>query len=259
MTDGPEPHKKGPGEIAHVVRELGPANVVAGWYFLLPLAGLGLLLWNVKAVAGLLANAGPLEVVGYAAAFAIFSGLAILPTWVQSLIGGFAFGLAIGAPAAVAGVAGGAAIGYEVARLTAGKRVERVVSEHPKWKAVCEALVGRGFWPTLGLVTLVRLPPNSPFAITNLVMGSLRVNRAAHFLGTVLGVMPRTAVAVYLGTGIRELSQESLKQGPPAWLFISGLVLLIIVAAVIGNVAKNALHRAVNNGSAQRAVADKAA
>lgn len=250
------PHHESAKELA---RKLGPAGIVAGWYFLLPLAGLTVLLWKIELVKGLLKAAGPMGMAGYSLAFAVFSGCALLPTWVQSLIGGWAFGLKIGAPAAALGVAGGAAIGYEIARLTAAKRVGSVIDERPKWHALRDAMVGRSFWKTLVLVMLVRLPPNSPFAITNLVMGSLKVNRAAHFAGTVLGVLPRTTVAVYVGTGLKQLSRESLSEGPPKWLFIVGLVMLLAVVAVIGKMAKRELDRVVGEGKKEREAAGKAA
>jgi uncharacterized membrane protein YdjX (TVP38/TMEM64 family) len=246
-----DPSTYGPGKPRPILRQLGPAGVVAGWYFLLPLAGLAVLAWKIKPVAALLKSAGPMSVAGYSLAFAVFSGLALLPTWVQSLIGGWAFGLRVGAPAAILGVAGGAAIGYEIARATASRRVESVIDSRPKWHAVRDALVGRSFWKTLTLVTLVRLPPNSPFAITNLVMGSLRVNRLAHFLGTLIGILPRTTLAVYVGTGLKQLTRDSLSEGPPKWVFVVGMIMLIGVVAVIGQMAKKELARVVGNGKSK--------
>jgi uncharacterized membrane protein YdcZ (DUF606 family) len=48
---------------------------------------------------------------------------------------------------------------------------------------------------------------------------------------------------VYVGTTIRELTDESVRQGMPRWLWISGLAAAVVVVGVIGAVAKRAVER----------------
>ncbi len=241
--------QKGSGE-QNLVQRLGPASAVALFFAVMPLIGIGVLAVNIKPVAAFLQEDWWRGLAVYCGAFAVLSGLALAPTWPQSLVGGWAFGVAWGAPAAVAAIVTGSVIGTEVARLSSGHRVEKVIEEHAKWRAVRDALVGGSFFKTLGIVTLIRLPPNSPFAITNLVLGATEVPRLANFLGTLIGIAPRTACTVYIGTTLHELTGESLRAGPPKWFFIAGLVLALVVVGVIGAMAKRAVDRMTNGPSA---------
>jgi uncharacterized membrane protein YdjX (TVP38/TMEM64 family) len=231
-----------------IFRRLGPAGILAIVAAVLPpLGGLVLAIYAGPVSAWLRTHeeSGPFI---YAAAFALLAGFALLPTYIQSGLGGFAFGVAVGVPAALAGFAGASLIGYEVARRASGDRVVQIINEKPKWRAVRDALVGvdaggHGFWRTLGVVTLVRLPPNSPFALTNLVMASVKVPRAAFLLGTILGMAPRTAAAVYIGATLKEFSKGELEKASVWPVTVVGIVLTIVVVVVIGKLATGAIQR----------------
>lgn len=223
------------------LRRLGPAGILALMATFLPVLGLLTLVTYGKTIA-LFLKEDPSRVFLYSAAFALLAGLALLPTYAQAIIGGYAFGVAIGVPAALAGFAGGALIGYAIGRRGSGDRVETILRERPKWLAVRNALVGRGFWPTLGIVALLRLPPNSPFALTNLVMASVKVKWLPFILGTIIGMTPRTSAAVFVGAGLKELTGETVKSVPkPVW--IAGIVITVVVLLVIGSVANRAIKR----------------
>jgi uncharacterized membrane protein YdjX (TVP38/TMEM64 family) len=167
-------------------------------------------------------------------------GLALLPTHTIILLGGWAFGMTIGLPAALFGFNGGALIGYFVGRRAAGQRVVDVISENPKWQAIYDALLGGGFWKTLGYVTLLRLPPNSPFAMTNLVMAATRVPLGAYVLGTFFGMLPRATVVIALGAGLENLADAD----KPWWMFVVTIVLTIIILVVLAKVANRAIAKA---------------
>lgn len=233
---------------ASVWRTLGPAGPLAVAAAVLPAVNGLLLIGYMKTAADFLRTHGSAGALAYAAGFAVLSGLALLPTLAQSALGGFAFGMAVGVPAALAGFGGGAVIGYEIARRASGDRVVKAIEGKPQWKAVREAFVsgraGGGFFKTLGTVTLLRLPPNSPFAITNLVMASVRVPRGPYVLGTLIGMAPRTAAAVWVGTRVQEVtSARDIAGATPGWLFAGGVVLMVLVLGVIGIVANRAIGR----------------
>lgn len=233
-----------------IVRRLGPASVLAVIASVMPAIGGILLLVFIGSIGAYLRGHGDLGVVIYTAGFIVLSGLALLPTYAQAILGGWAFGFATGLPAALGGFFGGSLIGYEVARRFASERAMRVLDEHPKWMAVRDALVGEGegagFWRTLGIVSLLRLPPNSPFALTNLVMASVRVPRAAFALGTLIGMAPRTAVVLYMATLIQgEISKDALRAAKPWWFFPVAVVMMLAVLAVIYLIGKHALERVV--------------
>lgn len=243
-------------DVGGIVTRLGPAAVLGVWSAAMPALGSIALYWAMFStnMGPWMKSHGSSGVAAYAVAFAALAGLAVLPTYAQSALGGYAFGVVWGSAGALIGFAGGAIIGYEVAARASGDRAMRLIDEHPKWRAVRDALVGTrvgggvvevppGFWKTLGMVTLLRLPINSPFAITNLVMASVKVPRMPYLIGTIIGLAPRTVLVVVVGAGVSTFTREELKKAMPWWAIVIGIVGLIVVAAVITRVANRALAR----------------
>jgi uncharacterized membrane protein YdjX (TVP38/TMEM64 family) len=125
-------------------------------------------------------------------------------------------------------------------------RVEELIEGNPKARAIRDALVGQGPWRTLLVVALLRLPPNSPFALANLVMATTGVPLPAFLAGTLLGMLPRTAVAVALAaaaaaTGAEDI-QTFVRHGGP-WLLAAGVAGGMAVLGVVGAIARRALRR----------------
>src|SRR5262245_16966385 len=147
-----------------LLQRLGPASFLGAAALFLPPLGSLLLFANINTIGEWLRGHEAAGVALYIAGFALLAGLALLPTYASAILGGWAFGFPIGFPAAMAGFVGGAVIGYGVARPTASERVLALIAEKPKWKAVRDTLLGGRALKTLGIVTLLRLPPNSPFA-----------------------------------------------------------------------------------------------
>ena len=220
--------------------------LAAGAAFLPPLGGF-LLLAKINTVGEWLRSHEHEGIAMYIAGFAILAGLAILPTYASAILGGWAFGFAIGFPAALCGFLGGALIAYGVCRPTAGDRVEKIIAEKPKWKAVRDALVGGSALKTLGIVTLLRVPPNSPFALTNLVLSSVKVPLWIFLIGTLVGMAPRTAVAVFIAANLQDKLAETLedeaKKATPWWIIAAGIVLSLVVLGVVGLIAQKALAK----------------
>jgi uncharacterized membrane protein YdjX (TVP38/TMEM64 family) len=229
------------------MRDLGPAGILAAVWIIVPAAlGFTLLAYLGTASEWLnsLGHGGP---VVFAAIFALTSGFGLLPTYAQAVLGGWVFGTAIGLPAALVGFVGGSLIGWCIARIVSQQRVERAIERHNQARIIRTALVGQGFWKTLGIVSLIRIPPNSPFALTNLAMAACGVRLPAYTLGTAIGMTPRTAVVVIVASaaaasGAKDL-QSFIADGPGFWVFIGGIVVLIIVLAIIASIAKRALTR----------------
>lgn len=224
----------------------GPLAIAAG---LFPVIGSLVLFANAGAVSEFFKSQGAAGWVLFTAAFAVLSGLTLLPTYAQSGLAGYIFGLALGAPAAVLGCVLGAVIGYGLGRAASGERVVAVVESNPKWRAVRDALIGEKHSPlrTLGMVTLLRVPPNSPFAMTNLVLSALKVRLPIYVLGTLLGITPRTVIAAWIGDGIRQLTGEFSKQAwssaMPKWVFYGGIALGVVIVLIIGQIATKAVER----------------
>ncbi|MFU8828453.1 MAG: TVP38/TMEM64 family protein, partial [Phycisphaerales bacterium] len=135
-----------------------------------------------------------------------FTGSALLPTYALSFASGVFFGPVWGSLVAMFGVTFGALVGYAWGTLLARKRVMRVVEANPRVKLIRSAIIDRSIKDETVAVTLIRIPPNSPFALTNLIMSSLKVRLLPYFVGTFIGIAPRTLIAVFLGVGVGELA-----------------------------------------------------
>lgn len=225
-----------------VIRTLGPAGPWALLSATMPALGGFLLVGSVGIVGPWLRDMGMTGVAIYVVGFIVLAGCALLPTYSQAVLGGWAFKFALGFPAAMVGFAGASLIGYAIGVGASGDRIVELIRQKPKWNAVRDALAGGGFWKTLGLVTLLRIPPNSPFALTNLVMSSVRVPLLPYLLGTVIGMAPRTAVTVWIASQIQGALSE---EGPhkPRWIIAASVGLTILVVVIIGQLANKAIER----------------
>ncbi len=221
------------------VRRLGPAGFLAVLSMTLPILGMLVVIGTLNHSAPWLKAHGLLGSMIYVIGFWPLGGFAIVPTWSFSALAGWAYGPWIGTPLALCAFTGAAGVGYFFARFVCGDRVTRVIEEHVKWKAVYQALLGRGFWRTLGIVTLLRIPPSSPFSLTNYVMAAARVPLGPYILGTFLGLAPRTTAVVITFTGLKEFDLRH--PGHSAYMGI-WVVVTIVVVLIIGHIAKKALH-----------------
>jgi uncharacterized membrane protein YdjX (TVP38/TMEM64 family) len=229
-------------------RRLGGAGVLGVLWALFPAVGGFALLHQLGPVSDWLLRDRSTGLALYVALFMISAGFGLLPTYAQAILGGWVFGMSLGFPAALAGFAGASLIGYALARTVSRDRVRGLIAEHAKAKAIRDALIGKGFWPTLGTITLLRIPPNSPFALTNLAMASTGVPIFPYIIGTIVGMAPRTAIAVFIAaqtaeqTGAKDI-QTALQQGKSGAILIGGIVVLVAALGILGYVSNKAVAR----------------
>ena len=240
-----------PESLSETFKRLGPAGVLAMIAAILPAIGGFALIAFMPKVSDWLRDHGAIGPYVYASGFMICSGLALVPTYAVSALGGYAFGIAVGLPAALAGFAGASLIGYEIARRASGDRVMQIVRERPRLAAVRNAFISddpsRGFLKMTALVALVRMPPNSPFALTNIILASVQVPRACYLFGTVVGMAPRTAAAVWIGHSAG-LAVDG-KFPHPKWLLVTEIVGSVAVLAVVMIIAERALRKVTASGT----------
>ena len=232
------------------MREAGGAGFLAILWILLPMV-LGLtLLYFLGSVSEWISSQGSMGVLIYISVFGVSAGLGLFPTYAQAILGGWVFGIVIGIPAAIIGIVFAAFLGYLIARLVSGDRVERILKRHSKSDAIRKALIGRSTARTLGIITLIRIPPNSPFALTNLLIAACGVRMPICLLGTALGMLPRTALIIVIAAAARSAGvdnfNEFLKQDKDPWMVGGGLVAAVIVLLIIGSIARNALKKTAN-------------
>lgn len=230
-------------EIITALKRLGPVSILGVIASTLPLLGAVTLLSYRDTVASWLAAQGDAGIAIYIVGFIVLAGLALMPTHAQAIIGGFVFHMERGFPAALAGFVGAAMLGYAVARFAAGDRATSLIAEHERWQIIYRALLRGGFWRTLAIVFLIRVPPNAPFALTNLVLAATKTSFASYVLGTALGMAPRTALAVYIGSSLKSLSDANA----PRWYFWVGVVLTLVALGIIGALINQIIHRATQS------------
>ena len=214
---------------------LGPA--AAATAFLPPIGSL-ILLGTMNQSAPWLQSHGMLGVALFVVGFSILGGFALLPTYGPSVLGGWAFGMVVGLAATLAGFLGAAAIGFALARHLSGDRLLQVLDEYPRGQALHRALLAGSTRKTLLVVTLLRVPPYGPFAMTNLLLAATGVSWGPYLIGSLVGLTPRVTAAVIVGASLSQLDLRHLDRGGPAYLSI-GLSLAVVIA--LGWVANRAL------------------
>lgn len=222
-------------------------GLLAAAWFTLPLGFSVLLFAHLGEVSDWLRSHGTSGAAVGAAAFAVAAGVGLLPTYAQAVLMGWVFGTAVGSGVSVVGYVGGAVIGWSFSRLVAGDAVRRMIDGHPRWGVVRAALVDAKPLRTGFLVALLRFPPNSPFAFTNLVLAATGVRFVPMILGSVAGMLPRTVIACWIGaqgaaTGAKDLADLMKKQGPVA--IVVGLALLAVALVVMQRIGTRALRSA---------------
>ena len=230
----------------HWLRELGALGPLAAVSVVVPpIAGL-LVLGTLTTVGPWLREHQAAGLAVYVGGFVLLGSFGLLPTYAQSVLGGWAFGFASGTAAALVGFTGAAALAYAVARVAAGNRIVDLVAGHARWHGVYRALLHSEFWRALLIITLLRVPPNAPYAATNLTLGALAVPFTPYVLGTLIGLAPRTAAIVYAASELSTLDFSDQRQ---RGMFLASLVVTVGVLAALGWMATQALRRVEALGS----------
>lgn len=222
-----------------MLQRLGPVAWLGVLASILPPLGSILLLTRLEVVSQWLRSheiGGP---VLYTGGFAILAGFALLPTYASAVLGGWAFGWQIGLVCAMIGFSGAATIAYWGVRLMSGDRVTRLLAEKPRWNVIARALFRSSPVKTFLIISLLRLPPNSPFALTNLLLASIKVSFPIYLVGTVLGMLPRTAAVVYAASHVQQLTLQPERDW--TW-FIFSLLMTTAVLVVLWYISRKALR-----------------
>ena len=86
----------------------------------------------------------------------------------------------------------------------------------------------------------MRLSPLIPFALTNVVLAAFKVRVAAFFAGTVLGMLPRTALMAVAGAALTELD---FSHKSAWWMIVAGIVVTLWLFVVMGRLARKNLDK----------------
>jgi uncharacterized membrane protein YdjX (TVP38/TMEM64 family) len=151
---------------------------------------------------------------------------------------------------AIMGFTGGAAIGYLFARLVTGDSVDRWIDRHPRGRVIRDALARGSTGRTLLIVTLLRFPPNSPFAMTNYALSATRVPFWIAMAATPIGMLPRTAIVCFLAAAAVSGGAENIKEAvenKPIWALVFAIGSSVAAIAIMGRLANRALAKLASN------------
>lgn len=226
--------------IYQYVQELGRLTPIAVVTALLPMLGSAILLWLAQPLGNWLRENWEIGTPLYFLGILLFCGFALLPTNIVGVLAGWTFSFDLGIAVLITGIVGAASLSFLIHSRLVGDRLPHVFDTHPKAKAIYQALVGQSVWRAALIISLLRLSPAMPFALTNFLMAAARVPLGSFVVGTFLGMLPRSSAVVFLGAGLSELTFDNQQN---TWLIIFGIAATIIVALVIGTISKHALER----------------
>jgi uncharacterized membrane protein YdjX (TVP38/TMEM64 family) len=234
-------------KIYDYIRELGNLTPIAFVTTFLPMLGSTILLIIGIPLGYWLRENWEIGTLLYFLGVLIFCGLALLPTNVIGVIGGWAFSFDLGITILITGVVGAALISFLIHRRIVGEKLPQVFEKHPKAQAVYEALLEQNLWRTTLIIFLLRISVIMPFALTNFLMASARVPLGSYIAGTFFGMLPRSSAVVFVGAGLSELNFDNPQS---LWLLIFGIVATIVSVIVISNISRHALERLTGDNAA---------
>jgi len=171
---------------------------------------------------------------------AIFAGvfiaatLVLAPDWPLAVAAGMVYGL-WAVPLVLAAAIVAASLAFLAARYLARHRVRAMLATSRRFAAVDNAVTEEG-WK---IVVLLRLSPLVPFNVQNYLFGITDIPFPHYFAATCAGIVPGTALFVYLGA----LGNNS--GGPLEWVFFGiGLAATVTVVVLVTRKAKEKLAEA---------------
>ncbi len=220
--------------------ELGKLTPIALVTAFLPMLGTVVLLFIGIPLGLWLRENQAVGAIGYTAGVALVCGLALMPTNVIGLIGGFAFGFGPGLALLMVAIVVAAFISYLIHRRIVGDKVPDIAGQHPKAEAIYQALTEHGFARTTLIILLIRLSIIMPFALTNFILAAAKVRPSTFLVGTFVGMLPRSGAMALAGAGLSELALDA---GSNVWIIGIGVAASVLAVIVISMISRRALEK----------------
>lgn len=235
MLTAPPPNPSG------LFRRLGAAGPAVLVLSVLPPLGGFLLLATLTTFAPWLRENFALGLGLYFFAATLLVGLSFIPSFAAAMFAGWTFGFGPGFAFSMAAFTAASLVAYALGRWIARDRVVALIAGNPASQAVHRALIGDSR-RIVFVTALLRLSPLPSFAVVNFVLAAARTPLGGCTVGTVIGLIPRTAAATFVAAGIEKLHAENLTD-PPFWITIGGLLAFVVTSLAIGVLAQRALAR----------------
>ena len=184
-------------------------------------------------------KASPWGLLVFTVSVGVLCGFAVLTTNIISIVAGWAFGFWIGVFAMMVGIAIAITINFYFSRKLAGEKFDQILEERPKINAIHKELLAGHTRKVFVIIALLRLSV-TPFAATNYLISASGVPFPVYFFSTMVGYIPRTAAAVFVGTTLEYLTFEQPRE---SWMVLLSLAATITMVIVISVLSKRALNR----------------
>jgi uncharacterized membrane protein YdjX (TVP38/TMEM64 family) len=228
MTDQATPERR---SLAWRVLPLG-ILLVAGVLLIAYAGGPQQILAKVAAnrewLSGLVQRHGVATALAYVAIYVGLMTLLWIPPWLCTVIGGFLFGIWLGAPLALAGACTGAAVVFMLARRGLGGLTERA---GPFVRSLEAGFRKQAF----SYLLVLRLIPVFPYVVINLVPAVIGVPLRTFLLATVIGITPSTLIYASIGDALGAMAEgeialdSSVLRQPRFVLPLVGLAVLALL------------------------------
>ena len=176
----------------------------------------------------------------------IVATICLIPASALTLLAGGIYGFVTAFVLTVIASNLGALCSFLLGRSVLRSRVEEWAKSAPKFAALRDAIGRSGF----RIVILTRLSPVFPFTLLNYALGLTSISTPQYVLATFLGMLPGTAVFVYLGALSGELAGGERPHTLKLASQIFGLVATLAVTIYIAHLAKRALSESSEGKSA---------
>lgn len=221
-------------------RELDRVAFLSAATAVIPIVNSTMLLVFAPAAGNWLRENWQTGIIVYLVATWLVCGFALLPTNVIGILCGWAFGFSLGITLHMVAIVGASLISSYVLAPLAGNSFQDFLTHHEKAKVLHKSLLHKNFKRTSLIITLLRLSPAMPFALTNLLMTAARVPLSSFLIGTFIGMLPRSSAVVFFGAGLSELN---FNEPFNVWTFAFGFIATLISIIVISYFSKQTLTR----------------
>ena len=174
-----------------------------------------------------------------------------MPAIPLTMTAGVIFGPAAGTAIVSVSATTAATVAFLIARYLARDRIMAYAQRNKRFAAIDRAISQNG----LKFVTLLRLSPLLPFALSNYIYGLTSVDLGSYVLGSWLGMLPGTYAYVSAGyVGKAVLLEGTAHAGDGGgfdlapWQIALGVGASILAIGFIGQLAKRAIEEADDGG-----------
>jgi len=228
-------------------KEIGTSKYIAACWAIAPIIGGFILLGSISLIEETSQSYENIFWLFYTIGFGLLAGIGLLPTYASAAVAGWIFGPYLGIVVAMTGICIATIVGWKVADTYDARKISTYIDKNPRGEALRSALTKKNLLKNSFVVALLRLSPNSPFALMNLVLSGLRLQLLPGTLGTLLGMAPRTFLVVILSSaasssGATDLI-DFLKQDKGPWWMIFGIGTLFFVGIFLTILSKKELKR----------------